>query len=334
MSTQAEIAAACGVSKGAVSLALSRGPENCPLREETRQRIIREAKRVGYRPNWRGRMLANNRTQCVAFLYNRVTPFSQDMRNASMIAEALQSCRHDMMLTPALGPCEDWSARLLDGRIDGAFAIAPSPLGLDEFSANSGLPLVLLNLDSELDLPQILFEEYAGTRSATRHLLEHGHRRIVFYLPPGIGDLDHYSYRDRLRGYRDQMREAGLGEGQVWELARPEWCRRLLETDPAERPTAVVGYAQHTTMSLMHELADRGVMCPRDLSFVTFNDDANGDRMIPALTSVALPWDRLSGLAVDYLMRLLAKSDETPPRVTELPVELISRQSVVPPDGG
>lgn len=328
--TMADIARRCGVSKGAVSLALNRSQEDCPLRGETRRRILREAERVGYRANWRGRMLAGHRTRCVAFLYNRVTPFPQDLQRVSLIAEELLEHQHDMMLAPALGDVTDWSGRLLDGRVDGAFVMAPSPDGLDRFAAMSGLPLVLLNLDSELDLPQVLFEDYEGARRVTRYLLELGHRRIVFYLPPNISELNHYSYRDRLRGFRDEMAEAGLPHTEVWSDHHPEWCARFCGMAKDQRPTAVLGYAQHTSMGLIHSLWHRGVYCPGDVSFAAFNDDSYGDRMLPSVTSVALAWGRLAEVAVDYLMRMTKDASDKPPRVTRLPVELITRQSTAP----
>ena len=65
--TLADVAKQCGLSKAAVSLALNWSPEKpSTLKEETRHRIVRIATEMGYRPNWRGRVLAKRRSHMIA----------------------------------------------------------------------------------------------------------------------------------------------------------------------------------------------------------------------------------------------------------------------------
>ena len=47
-----DVAKACGVAVSSVSKALNNPPETCPLKDETRDRVITTARKLGYQPNW------------------------------------------------------------------------------------------------------------------------------------------------------------------------------------------------------------------------------------------------------------------------------------------
>ncbi|WP_309238391.1 LacI family DNA-binding transcriptional regulator [Actinoplanes aureus] len=70
-----------------------------------------------------------------------------------------------------------------------------------------GIPFVVLDPSSELpdDVPFVGATNWSGGRSATRHLIGLGHRRIAV-----IGGLDHLYCQARLDGHRSAMESAGL----------------------------------------------------------------------------------------------------------------------------
>src|SRR5207253_1669203 len=99
------------------------------------------------------------------------------------------------------------------------------------------LPCTLVNADSELPVPLVIADEYDGGVQNAKHLIELGHRKISFLIgkPPA-----HYSVTERLRGYVDTMRQAGLAENvQIFDGAVEEFVQ-LMRTDA--RPTAVIVY--------------------------------------------------------------------------------------------
>ena len=55
------------------------------------------------------------------------------------------------------------------------------------------------------DIPQIEVDNRAGARRMTRYLASLGHRRIAYLCGPAENILE----RERLRGYRDGLREEG-----------------------------------------------------------------------------------------------------------------------------
>jgi LacI family transcriptional regulator len=80
--TLAEIAQVAGVSVSTASRALSNG--NYPLKEETRQRILKLAEEMGYKPNLVARSLQSNRSHLVGVIVDRMqSPFAAATVQAS-----------------------------------------------------------------------------------------------------------------------------------------------------------------------------------------------------------------------------------------------------------
>ena len=74
-------------------------------------------------------------------------------------------------------------------------------------------------VNAKFEVDCVYPDDYGAAKSATRQLIELGHRRIAFvhFINPLFGATFeesrprfHYSVEDRAFGYRDAMREAGL----------------------------------------------------------------------------------------------------------------------------
>ncbi len=95
-------------------------------------------------------------------------------------------------------------------RIDGLLLVpAADGHGYLEEEQTAGLPMVALDrLIEGVSTDMVLVQNRAGTRKATEHLIDHGHRRIAF-----VGDDEHlYTTHKRLQGYGEAMRGASLQE--------------------------------------------------------------------------------------------------------------------------
>jgi DNA-binding LacI/PurR family transcriptional regulator len=182
--------------------------------------------------------------------------------------------------------------------------------------------------------PYVDVDGAAGLRLATEHLLGLGHRRIgVLAWPAGshVGD-------DRLSGYLDALRAAGLepepewivrGQGsfEVGREATAEWLAR----DPAQRPTGVVALNDALALGAFRAVQERGLLPGRDLSIVGFDDAPMALYVWPPLTSVRQPVRLAGRKCVEILVNLL---EGQPPAATQvlLTPELVVRQSSgVPP---
>ena len=326
--TLQQIADHVGVSKQAVSYAINNKPGQ--VSKATRQRILDAAQRMNYQPNWRARSFARRRSQVIGLVYGRPADYVERSQMASALVEQLAKLDHELMLIPAMGPVDQWAHKLRDGRVDGALITHPMPLGLDDFVAEHRLPAVFMNLRSELDVPQVYFNDAGGAQQAMEHLLELGHQHISYYCYPKR-DGEHYSNADRETGYRTAMRAAGLSEHEEVVIDEFDAFANDLASRPADqRPTALLIYNDHDSMHLMQQLWYRDIQVPRDLSVVSFNNDKSTQAMIPPMTCVATPAEQLARKAVDLLMDQIENPQITDHEPVIFEEQLVVRQSTAP----
>ena len=72
-------------------------------------------------------------------------------------------------------------------------------------------------------------------------------------------------------------------------------------------------------------LQARGVLVPEDVAVVGFNDDDEGRAILPALTTVRQPVEKMAHAAVSALLALLAERPVA--ELVTLPLELVVRRS-------
>src|SRR5262245_9941228 len=108
---------------------------------------------------------------------------------------------------------------------------------------------------------------YDGAYAMVQHLLQLGHRRIAMIKgPPGNVDAE-----ERLRGYRDALREARLHvggslevQGDFSESSGYEAASVLLRARP--RPSAVFAANDYTAIGLLGALRDASVEVPSEIA--------------------------------------------------------------------
>ncbi len=323
-----QIAERVGVSKPTVSYALNNKPGQ--VSPATRRRVLEAAEAMGYRPNWRARSFARQRSNIVGLVYGRPAEYVERSQMVSALVEQLSRLDHELMLIPATGPMDRWAHKLRDGRVDGALVTYPMPLGLDEFVAEHRLPAVFVNLRSELDVPQVSFDDLDGARRATRHLIELGHRGIMYYSAPKRHG-HHYSEAERQDGYAAAMLDAGLERHlEVMTAEYDELAADLVARPAGGRPTALLVYNDYDTRCLLQHLWPLGVRVPEDLSLLTFSEEAANAGVIPPLTTMTTPAAELAARSVELLMRQIDSPGAESPSPIVLTQSLAVRASTRP----
>ncbi len=158
--------------------------------------------------------------------------------------------------------------------------------------AAARVPLVVIDPPEEpgAGIRSVGTTNWQGGLTATRHLIELGHRRIGIICGPERL----WSSRARLAGYRAALQAAGL-PAPAELVRRDDFClgggRRqgghLL--DLAEPPTAVVAGNDSQAFGVLQALAERGLRAPADLSVVGFDDVPVASWATPALTTIRQP---------------------------------------------
>ncbi len=328
--TLKDVAAEAGVSVSTVSRYL-RG--QLRLQESTRARVDRAVKKLGYHvePPEEG---------FVALIVPELAnPFF------AALAEACAALAAESGIELHVAVSGQQAAR--EARLTRHFTGASNLSGLIYAGMNranpelrhairAGVPTVILDEDvdvgDDVEVSTVTVDNYAGAFQATRYLTTLGHRRIAHIGGPE--DLP--TSVERMRGYRDAMRAAGLEvepaatiRGPYSERFGARALSHLVNLDP--RPTAVFVASDIVAVGLLGGAELQGVEVPRDLSVVGLDGIRVGEWMRPRLTTLVQP---VRELASEAMTALRAAGEG---RVTHqvLALQLVVRDSAIAlADGG
>jgi LacI family transcriptional regulator, xylobiose transport system transcriptional regulator len=198
-----------------------------------------------------------------------------------------------------------------------------------------GIPVVALDPTGEPghDTPSVGAGNWTGGLTATRHLLELGHRRVAAVTGP----LRVLSSRARLDGYRAALDAAGLPidrelvrEGNFHAADGLAHARSLLRLpDP---PTAIVTGNDLQALGVYQAAAEAGLRIPGDLSVVGFDDLPLVQWVSPPLTTVRQPLTEMAETATTMAIAL-SHGEALPQDRVEHATRLIIRASTAPPPG-
>jgi len=342
--TIADVARRAGVSTATVSRVLSGVGRATP---ETHARVQAAARDLGFRPSDVARSLKRRSTLTLGLIVTDIeNPYFPQLVRA--VEDAAVGEGYAILLCNA-GEDPEREASYLDllveRRVDG-LVVAASTIGWRQgaWLASARLPAVLVNTATPgIDLPSIVSDNRGGGWAAARHLLELGHRRFGYLMPPPR-NLD---APERLAGVQAALVAADLrcdgedsalaiGHGAPTVSGGATAMLELLERTP--RPTGVIAYNDLMAIGAMRAIRDRGLHVPADISAIGFDDVAFAAYVEPALTTLRQETAEMGRWAVATLTTLIkaARGEADTVRTTEhriVPVELVIRASTGPAPG-
>jgi DNA-binding LacI/PurR family transcriptional regulator len=215
----------------------------------------------------------------------------------------------------------------------GALSVLHLPRGAElQQLAAAGIPVVVIDPAEEPgpDTRSVGTTNWQGGLTATRHLIELGHRRIAAIA----GSAGLWSSQARLDGYRAAMLEAGLAADDrlirrdKFTVAggRRQAAHLLRLTD---RPTAIVAANDDQAFGVLQALRDLALRAPEDLSVVGFDDLLVAAWAAPPLTTVRQPLAAMAATA--FRMLRASGSGAAQAHHVELATTLVIRDSTAPP---
>jgi len=328
----AEVAATAGVGVGTVSRVINGSSH---VRDGTRQRVLEVINRLGYRPSRLASSLALGSTRAVAVLVPFLTRPSVAARLNGILG-VLDAEGYDCIVCNVETPEQrDRNLHNLADphRVDGILVLS-LPLRRHQAEAvmAAGVGLVLVDSDCA-GVPRVLVDNVAGGHLATAHLLDLGHRQVAFLGDITYKGMGFRSIPRRLAGYRRALAGAGI-------TFRPDLVRRSRHSVDAaaevatqllggrDPPTAVFAATDTLAMGVLAAAEALGLLVPRDLSVVGF-DDIDVAAMVK-LSTVRQPLQRSGEEGARKLCSVLR---DLPVRAmrTVLPLELVVRSSTAPP---
>jgi DNA-binding LacI/PurR family transcriptional regulator len=197
------------------------------------------------------------------------------------------------------------------------------------------IPLVVFDPTVELPtaVPFVGATNWSGGRSAARHLIELGHRRIA--MISGSDKL--LCCRARLDGYRAALDGANVAvnpdtvvRADLTHEAGHAAARELLSR--RRRPSAIFASNDLQALGVYQAARELGLRIPQDLSVVGFDDLPIVAWADPPMTTVHQPLAEMA-VAATELALALARGERPHQIGLELATSLTVRHSTAPPGG-
>jgi DNA-binding LacI/PurR family transcriptional regulator len=297
--TLADVAARAGVATSTASRALT-VPDRVNV--QTRDRIARVARELGYSPHAPARALTSGRTGAVAVVVSDITnPFYFDVIRGTQ--RQLKASGYTQLLidTDESDQNEGDLLHRLSSSYDGVILTASRLSDRELLRLDGEVPLVAINRSTR-GVAHVSIDTPGGTVQAVEHLYSLGHRSFAYVAGPDSS----WSNQLRVRAFTTAVRSRGLEP----VLLGPFPPRRSSGAAAADavlnsRVTAAIAFNDVIAIGMLQHLAHRGVTVPDALSIVGCDDIFGADFCNPPLTTITAPIQQAGRLAVSMLLSRL-----------------------------
>ena len=315
------------VSIGTVSNVLS---GNRPVSEDVRNRVLQAIDDLGYRTNMIGHSLVTKRTKTIGVV---LPGFQLDIDGVLIGIDSVLRKKGYSLLVSQLNPGETPMKHLLtlfSRRVDGVIWGIPETIRDLGWNKVAGLdptiPIVLNFYSPKPGFSSVQMDNFFGGYIATKHLLDHGCRKIAHISGLLSGSIES---RDRKAGWEKALREAGLEpiimcEGD-WQVESGRRCMASLLNQYPDID-AVFASNDWTAYGVMDAVRAAGKSIPEDVKLIGFDDNIFLDYANPPLTSVHQDYVSMGICATNELFSWIENPDRQPQAQT-IPTWLAIRQS-------
>lgn len=315
--TSHDVARESGLSRATVSYVLNNDPRQT-IPEETRQRVLQAARKLGYRPSAPARALRAGYSQLILGVvqFEQVDPL---MAGDMHYLEA-ELAKRQFTLIWHIG------SQLATGSGHPSANLAPAVVivfgyqampALKPFLRQFGVPVLsLVNASSK----------QATGQAQAAYLAERGKHSMVFAAPERI-DLQSLA-QARLEGVRKECAKRGLKPPFVQAVpSSRDGARQAIKTmlDKRTPPLGICCYNDEIAFGVLSALSDEGISIPDSVSVIGCDNIPASQLSIPALTTVAFKNREFLDLFVENIVA--ASKGERPKKGQMIPLSIIQRDS-------
>jgi LacI family transcriptional regulator len=299
-----DIARETGFSIATVSRVLANS--DYPVSQAVREKVLKVAHAMGYKPNIAARSLRSNRTNMVGIIVDDImSPFVPPM------VRGIQDCLREndflsVIVNSDWDPDQEQDAidTLVSRPVDGIIFVEYSHLVHSETLERSNKPRMFVHRIFGSPIKNsVVPDDQHGAALAVRHLVSLGHQRIGYINGPE----NWHSSRTRCVGYRDELERHNLAFDS--ELVQPgDWelesghkaIQNLLRlSDP---PTGVFAANDLMALGAIYAIQDAGLSVPRDIAVVGYDNRDFAKIVRPKMTTVVMPVYEMGRVATESLL--------------------------------
>ena len=329
--TLKDVAKVAGVSYATVSRAVSGSPE---ISEQTRRRILKICKEMGYTPNSIARSMVKRCTNILGLIVPSLNnPFMRELtadleiyarRRGYNLMVCNSSYDHDLEL--------EVFSLLIGRQVDGVIMI---PVGHEPYESLSALtaqvPTVFISENMQ-DYPEnyVSVDNYRGMQIAAEYLYSLGHREILYFGARS----DSKTHELRLGGYLSSCEKLGITP----HVLRSSYSRSSREVgytlageyfSKPHSETAILCSADMLAIGVKQAAYEAGIRIPKDISLMGFDNISFSALPEIDLTTINQPTQQMATSAVDMLLDHIRDPEAETGRLI-LPPSLIERKSCRP----
>jgi DNA-binding LacI/PurR family transcriptional regulator len=325
----ADVARMAGVSHQTVSRVLN---GSASVRPETRERVVRAVRELDYRRNSMARGLVTGRSRTLG-----VVSFDTTLYGPASTLFGIERAAHSegyfvsiasvtsLDRASVLGAVE----HLRDQGVDGVLLITPQETAVEALlHLPRDMPVVAVEAGPDEAVPVVAVDQVAGAATATRHLLELGHRTVWHVAGPS----DWLEARQRIEGWTTALEEGGadappLLSGDWSAQSGYELGRRLATLRDV---TAIFAANDQMALGILRALHESGREVPGEVSVVGFDDIPEARFFTPPLTTVRQDFNEVGRQSLMLLLDEIGAPQRSSDRVV-VPPEFKLRESTAAP---
>ncbi len=320
------VAERAGVSIATVSRVLS---GSTPASARTRQRVLRAVEELEYVPLRAGRPVDVPKHETHGLILPGLRgPYYSELLSGFESTAAADNQSTVVLVCDASKDVEAAVRRML-ARVDGIVIANDTISDAAVRQIVRSTPTVLVARDAIEGADAVQVENFISSAELTRHVLDHGRRRLVF-----VGDTTtSHDVTERYRGFQHALaRKRGEEVGPPIDVPYEEHSGRavmegLHAIEASQGPVdGLVCANDELALATMVLLAREGRVVGKDLVVVGFDDIMTSRYLAPGLTTVQQPMRELGRWAAIRLHeRIGGRTTDVHPQV--LPTRLVVRGS-------
>lgn len=328
-----DIARILGISASTVSRALKDHPD---ISIETKKAVNELAAQLKYQPNAIALSLKQSRSNTIGVIIPEIVHhfFSSVISGIEDVAYnagfTVMICQSSEKYDREMANADMLAAHRVDGVL---VSIAKEATNFDHLRMlrDKGIPLVFFDrIVPGMDCDQVLIDDEEAAYKATKHLIEHGRKRIAHFSGP-----EHLMIgRNRREGYLRAIREAGLPEDSSLIIQADNYEKAVVAVrelfDKGQLPDGIFATNDLTAVGAMQGLQKLGVEIPKQIAIVGFSDGRLSGITNPTLSSVDQHGYDMGSIATELLLqRILNEDDNYTPVTRILEGKLVVRESSI-----
>jgi len=310
-----DVAKESGFSSTTVSIVLNNAPLARYIPANTKKRIERTAKRLGYRPNLFARSLRSRRSHTVGVMvFDMTDPY------CTLILRGIENSLYQSSYLPILTDVHNERSRferylemLLDRRVEALIVLANWLfVNIDVLGdlEKSSIPTVMIGRESQTDsINSVVVDNELGARTALEHLHSLGHRKVAFIRgPKTLADS-----APRWKGIRSFAKSSGLELDSQLIVDLPDSSEPISSFEAGYKLTeellklrrsftALMAFDDMTAFGAIRALAKAGSRVPEHCSVIGFDDVAASGLYTPPLTTVRQPMEAMGAMAASIAL--------------------------------